>query len=76
MTKAGVNTTIYDPTNRCESLKCAVSYGKTLSCVKEPMCASVDPDLCVDLLMQIVRQFWKQHVIARHRRKKRPIVLS
>ena len=52
------------------------SYGKTLSCVKEPMCASVDPDLCVDLLMQIVRQFWKQHVIARHRRKKRPIVLS
>ena len=33
-------------------------------------------DLCVDLLMQIVRQFWKQHVIARHRRKKRPIVLS
>lgn len=40
------------------------------------MCASVDPDLCVDLLMQIVRQFWKQHVIARHRRKKRPIVLS
>lgn len=38
--------------------------------------ASVDPDLCVDLLMQIVRQFWKQHVIARHRRKKRPIVLS
>jgi hypothetical protein len=30
----------------------------------------------VDLLMQIVRQFWKQHVIARHRRKKRPIVLS
>ncbi len=50
MTKAGVNTTIYDPTNRCESLKMRSSYGKTLSCVKEPMCASVDPDLCVGSL--------------------------
>lgn len=50
LTKAGGNTTIYDPTNRCESLKCVILTEKLCIESKEPVCASVDHDLCVGSL--------------------------
>ena len=50
MTKAGGNTTIYDPTNRCESAKCVILTEKLCIASKEPVCASVDHDVCVGSL--------------------------